>query len=33
VLRIVLYPGRYRWQFIPAPGFGAFTDSGTAACS
>jgi hypothetical protein len=33
VLRIVLYPGRYRWQFIPAPGFGAFTDSGTAACN
>jgi hypothetical protein len=33
VLRIVLYPDRYRWQFIPAPGFGSFTDSGTEACN
>jgi len=33
VLRLVLYPTRYRWQFIPAPGFGSFTDSGTASCN
>jgi len=33
VLRIVLYPNRYRWQFIPAPGFGSFTDTGTASCN
>jgi hypothetical protein len=32
VLRLVLYPNRYRWQFIPAPGFGSFTDSGTESC-
>ncbi len=33
VLRLVLYPNRYRWQFIPAPGFGSFTDSGTESCN
>jgi hypothetical protein len=33
VLRLVLYPDRYRWQFIPAPGFGSFTDSGSAPCN
>ncbi len=33
VIRIVLYPNRYRWEFIPAPGFGSFTDSGSANCN
>jgi hypothetical protein len=33
VLRLVLYPDRYRWEFIPAPGFGSFTDAGTASCN
>ena len=32
VLRIVLYAMRYRWEFIPAPGFGAFRDAGTGTC-
>jgi hypothetical protein len=32
VLRLTLYANSYRWEFIPAPGFGSFTDSGTASC-
>ncbi|MGH7612719.1 MAG: invasin domain 3-containing protein [Gemmatimonadales bacterium] len=32
VLKLTLYPGSYSWEFIPAPGFGTFIDSGTAAC-
>ncbi len=32
VIRLTLYPNSYRWEFIPAAGFGTFTDSGTAAC-
>jgi hypothetical protein len=32
VLKLTLHPSSYSWEFIPAPGFGTFTDSGTAAC-
>ena len=32
VIRLTLYAGSYRWQFIPALGFGTFTDSGIQAC-
>jgi len=32
VLKFTLRPGSYDWQFVPAPGGGGFTDSGTAAC-
>ena len=33
VLRITMYAGRYRWEFMPAPGFGTFTDSGSGSCN
>jgi hypothetical protein len=33
VLRLTLYAGRYRWEFLPAPGFGTFTDAGSGACN
>ncbi len=32
VLKLTLHPSSYSWEFIPASGFGTFTDSGTAAC-
>jgi hypothetical protein len=32
VLKLTLHPSSYSWEFIAAPGFGTFTDSGTAAC-
>jgi hypothetical protein len=32
LLKLTLYANSYRWEFIPAAGFGTFTDSGTAAC-
>jgi hypothetical protein len=32
VIRLTLYADSYRWEFIPASGFGTFTDSGTEAC-
>jgi chitodextrinase len=32
VLKVTLHPTSYDWQFVPAPGSGAFTDSGTTAC-
>ncbi len=31
VLKLVLHPGSYSWEFIPEPG-ETFTDSGTAPC-
>ncbi|MCA1679292.1 MAG: hypothetical protein LC777_10280 [Actinobacteria bacterium] len=31
VLRLVLEPGRYSWQFMPAAG-GSFTDAGSGTC-
>jgi hypothetical protein len=31
VLKLVLHPGSYDWQFVPEAG-GSFTDSGTASC-
>jgi hypothetical protein len=33
VLRLTLYEKRYRWEFLPAPGFGTFTDSGNGTCN
>ncbi len=33
VLRFTLYDGRYRWEFMPAAGFGTFTDSGSTNCN
>jgi hypothetical protein len=32
VLRLVLRPLGWDWQFVPAPGGGGFTDSGSGAC-
>lgn len=32
VVRLVLYPTRYRWEFVPAPGFGSFRDAGAGTC-
>jgi len=32
VLRLTLYANSYRWEFIPALGFGTYTDSGTETC-
>jgi hypothetical protein len=32
VLKLTLHTSSYSWEFIPAPGFGTFTDSGTVAC-
>ena len=31
VLKLVLHPGGYDWQFVPEAG-GSFTDAGTASC-
>jgi hypothetical protein len=31
VLKLVLHPGSYDWQFVPEAG-GTFTDAGTASC-
>lgn len=31
ILKLVLHPTSYDWQFLPAPGY-SFTDSGSAAC-
>lgn len=31
VLRLMLDPGSYAWEFLPVPG-AAFTDSGAASC-
>ena len=33
VLELTLHPQSYDWQFVPDPGSGSFTDSGTAACN
>jgi hypothetical protein len=34
ILRLILHPDSYDWQFIPAqsPGNGTFTDTGSASC-
>lgn len=32
VLQLQLNSGSYTWRFVPAPGTGSFTDSGTARC-
>jgi len=32
VLKLTLHDSSYDWKFIPAPGFGSFTDSGTGNC-
>jgi hypothetical protein len=32
VLRLILYPNKYRWEFLPAQGQGTYTDSGTTDC-
>ncbi|HXE82628.1 MAG TPA: PKD domain-containing protein [Gemmatimonadales bacterium] len=32
VLKLTLHESSYDWKFIPAPGFGSFTDSGTSNC-
>ncbi len=32
VIRLTLYADSYRWEFIPALGFGTYTDSGTQNC-
>jgi hypothetical protein len=32
LLRLVLHPDSYDWQFLPAPG-GTFTDGGHGDCS
>jgi hypothetical protein len=32
VLKLTLKSGSYDWQFIPASGWGSFTDSGSATC-
>jgi hypothetical protein len=31
VLQVMLYPGRYTWEFLPEPG-KSFTDRGSEAC-
>jgi hypothetical protein len=33
VMRLTLFSGRYQWEFIPAPGFGTFTDAGGGNCN
>ena len=32
VLKLTLHESSYDWKFIPAPGLGSFTDSGTGNC-
>jgi hypothetical protein len=32
ILQVTLNAGSYDWHFLPAPGTGTFTDSGTASC-
>ena len=32
VLRLALRPLGWDWQFVPAPGGGGFTDTGSGAC-
>jgi len=32
VLKLTLHESSYDWKFIPAPGFGSFTDSGSGNC-
>lgn len=32
VLQLTLHNTSYDWKFIPAPGFGSYTDSGTGNC-
>jgi hypothetical protein len=32
ILKLTLHPNSYDWQFIPAPGTGTFTDSGSQTC-
>lgn len=32
VMRLTLYADSYRWEFIPALGFGTYTDSGAETC-
>jgi hypothetical protein len=32
VMRLILYPNKYRWEFLPAQGQGTYTDSGTSNC-
>jgi len=31
-MRLILYPNKYRWEFLPAQGQGTYTDSGTSDC-
>jgi acid phosphatase type 7 len=33
VLKLSLYPARYEWEFVPVPGSGSFTDSGSEDCN
>lgn len=32
VIRLILYPKAYRWEFLAAQGQGTYSDSGTTAC-
>ena len=32
ILKLTLHASSYDWQFVPAPGTGTFTDSGSQAC-
>jgi hypothetical protein len=32
ILKLTLHANSYDWQFVPAPGTGTFTDSGSQAC-
>jgi hypothetical protein len=32
VLRLTLYPKKYRWEFLHAQGQGTYADSGIANC-
>jgi hypothetical protein len=32
VLKLTLLPTSYEWEFLPAPGSGGFTDSGSGSC-
>jgi hypothetical protein len=32
VLKLTLKAGGYDWKFLPAPGQGTFTDSGSGTC-
>lgn len=32
LIELTLHPHGYNWQFVPAPGTGSFTDTGTGTC-